>query len=61
MTQKIKLVLDNAKESFNSKKVDKDRVRLMSRERMERTDKLVKMRSLYNDRPGTGKSAFGKR
>jgi hypothetical protein len=33
----------------------------MSRERMERGDKIGKMRSLYNDRPSTGKSAFGKR
>jgi hypothetical protein len=34
MTEKLKNVLDNAKECKNNKKVDRDRVRLMSRERM---------------------------
>ena len=61
MTEKIRIVLDNAKECHQSKRVDKERVRLMSRERMERSDKVGKMKSLYNDRPSTGKSSFGGR
>lgn len=53
MTEKLKGVLQNALECKNSKKVDKDRIRLMSRERMERTDKFGKLKSVYNDRPST--------
>jgi hypothetical protein len=59
MTEKLKSVLENALECKNSKKVDRDRVRLMSRERMERTDKVGKLKSVYNDRPNTaGKQAL---
>lgn len=53
MTEKLRSVLENAQECKNSKKVDRDRVRMMSRERMERTDKLGKLKSVYNDRPST--------
>lgn len=53
MTEKLRNVLENARECKNSKKVDRDRVKLMSRERMERTDKVGKMKSVYNDRPST--------
>lgn len=34
MTEKIRAVLENAKECQNNKRVDRDRIRLMSRERM---------------------------
>lgn len=61
MTEKIRAVLENAKECQNNKRVDRDRIRLMSRERMERGDKIGKMKSLYNDRPSTGNKQFGKR
>lgn len=54
MTEKLKAVLDNARDSKTHKKVDRDKVRMMSRERMERTDKVVRMRSAYNERPSTG-------
>ena len=54
MTEKLRMVLENAIESKNNKKVDKDKVRMMARERMERTDKAVRLRSAYNERPRTG-------
>ena len=59
MTEKLRNVLENAKECHQSKKVDREKVRLMSRERMERNDKVGKMKTMY--RPSTGKSAFNKR
>jgi len=34
MTDKLRNVLENARDCKNSKKVDRDKVRLMSRERM---------------------------
>jgi hypothetical protein len=56
MTEKLRGVLANAQECKSSKKVNKDRVRQMSRERMERPDKVGKLRSLYNERPTTAAS-----
>ena len=53
MTEKLRGVLENARECKSNKKVNQDRVRLMSRERMERPDKLGKLKSVYNDRPNT--------
>lgn len=61
MTEKIRVVLENAKECHQNKKVNREKVNMMSRERMERSEKVGKMRSLYNDRPSTGKSGFGRR
>lgn len=61
MTLKLKGVLENAMGCKNSKKVNQDRVRLMSRERMERSDKLGKLKSLYNDRPSTAGKQFLRR
>jgi hypothetical protein len=56
MTEKLRGVLANALECKSSKKVDRDRVRQMGRERMERPAKLGKLRSVYNDRPNTAAS-----
>jgi hypothetical protein len=56
MTEKLRGVLANAMECKSNKKVDRDRVRQMSRERMERPDKVGKLRGVYNDRPTTAAS-----
>ena len=61
MSETLRVVLENAKKCHSSKKVNKDKVRLMSRERMERSDKTGKMKSLYQDRPWTGKSGFSRK
>ena len=60
MTEKIRIVLQNARETHQNKKVDREKVRLMERERMERSDKVGKMKSLYNGRPATGKSTMSR-
>jgi ribosomal protein S19 len=56
MTEKLRGVLANAQECKSNKKVDRDRVRQMSRERMERPDTVGKLRSVYNERPNTAAS-----